>query len=90
REARIAQTKREFVQWGKAISDSRPGQPPVNVHFSVITFSQVEDPDARKRYNSLPNANLAVSDVDDLRVLAGRLLKQSREYNAFLAAIRAR
>ena len=87
----IGQARREFMEWGERVNRNRPdAEEPVNIHFATITFDKVRDPDRRKRFNQLPTADLTRAQVDELRALSARLLRESPEYRSFVESISGR
>jgi NTE family protein len=87
----IGLARRGFMQWADRINrrPGRAGRPPVEVKFAALTFDQIRDADERRYFNSVPMAlSLPAKQVDEVRALAGRLLRESREYNEFIQAFR--
>lgn len=82
----------EYRRWARRLNKMRePGQPKVKVFFSLVTFDQIRDPAARRRYNAIKTAaHLPAEQVDAVRALAGRLLYAQPKFKAFLKAYRGR
>jgi len=85
----VSLAKQGFLMWEKHVNAMRPtGAPRVKVDFAVLTFNQIKDRVERDRFNSMPTTfRLRPVEVDALRRLAGRLLDQSPEFQAFRAAL---
>tara|TARA_R110001583_G_scaffold7879_5_gene38517 strand:- start:13369 stop:13650 length:282 start_codon:yes stop_codon:yes gene_type:complete len=63
-------------------------EPKVKVHFSVLTFNQIQDISLRKRFNETPTTfRLLHSGVDTLADQGKILLKKSPEFNVFIEAL---
>lgn len=86
----VSLAKSGFLMWAQHVNDMRPpGAPQVDVNFAVLTFNQIEDSTERLRFNSMPTTfHLQTEQVDALRSLAGRLLTQAPEFQAFLRQLR--
>jgi NTE family protein len=84
-----ALARQGFLMWEQRINRMRaPSQAPVEVHFAVLTFNQIRDPDERARFDALPTSfHLDVADVASVRALAGRLLDESAQFQAFRAGV---
>jgi NTE family protein len=53
--------------------------------FGEVSFAAIADPEERARFMNLPTSfALSDEDVDALREIAGRLLRQSDEYESVL------
>lgn len=85
----VSLARQGFLMWEKHINAMRPaGTPQVKVHFAVLTFNQIADATERNRFNAMPTTfSLGAAQVDELRALAGRLLDQSPEFQAFRAGL---
>ncbi len=85
----VSLAKQGFLMWERHVNSLRPpGATPVKVDFAVLTFNQISDAAERDRFNAMPTTfRLRAGQVDDLRALAGRLLDQSPEFQAFLAGL---
>jgi NTE family protein len=75
-----------FLMWGDQINAGRAtDQAPVKVRFSLLTFHQIADDARRAKFNAMPTTfRLQASEVDELVDEAGRLLRASPEFRAFL------
>jgi len=84
-----ALARQGFLMWEQRINRMRErSQPPVQVHFTVLTFNQIRDPDERARFDALPTSfHLDAADVWSVRALAGRLLDESVELQEFRAGV---
>lgn len=84
-----ALARQGFLMWEARINRMRePSQPAVKVHFAVLTFNQIRDPDERARFDALPTSfHLDAADVSAVRTLAGRLLDESPEFQEFRAGV---
>ncbi len=61
---------------------------PVKVDFDMLTFNQITDRAERDWFNLTPSAfRLRFVDLDTMRTLAGHLLDESPEFQAFRAAL---
>jgi NTE family protein len=59
--------------------------PKLSVHTLDVSFDEIKDPKERERFLNMPTSFvLPAEDVDRLREIAGRLLRQSDEYRALL------
>jgi NTE family protein len=59
--------------------------PKVNLRVLDVSFDAIKDPEERARFMNLPTSFvLPAEDVDRLREVAGRLLRQSGEYESML------
>ena len=77
-----------FMRWAERINrrPGRLGKPPIDVSFVSLTLDQIRDGEQRRYFNSIPTTlSLPARQVDELRGLAGQLLRQSPEYQWFLA-----
>lgn len=79
-----------FLMWERHVNEKRGAAlPPVKVHFVVLTFNQIHDESERQRFDDLPTRfRLGEAEVTAVRQLAGRLLGESKDYQAFLDALR--
>lgn len=86
----IGLARRGFTQWADKVNKrpSRAGMPPVDVKFAALTFDHIRDDDERRHFNAIPTAfSLRADQVDEVRTLAGRLLRSSPEYQSFLGSL---
>ena len=79
-----------FRRWARRINLRRkPDQPKVKVFFAFVTFDQIRDDKERAYFNSIPTKfSLPSEQVDRVRALAGRLLREQPKFQAFLKAYR--
>lgn len=87
----VGLAKRGFMQWADGVNrrPSRRGKPPVDVQFSVLTYDQIRDPAERRSFNAIPTTlSLPARQVDEVRALAKRLLRESPEFQRFVAQLR--
>jgi NTE family protein len=62
------------------------GLPAVEFHAIEVSFDALSDPEERRYFETLPTSfSLPADVVDRLTEVAGRLLRESAEYRAFLA-----
>jgi NTE family protein len=79
------------VERGQAKTDDQSGPPRIRLYPAVVSFDEVKDETMRKRLMALPTSfALAADDVDLLRNVAGKILRESQEFAAFLEDIRSR
>jgi NTE family protein len=85
----VALARRGFMKWGDRINARRgPTLPKVTVHFATLTFDNIQDAQERSYFNAMPtNLNLPDYQVDQVRLLARRLLHQSPDFQRFLATM---
>ncbi len=68
---------------------SSPGHK-VNFYFVEVSFDRIKDKQERDYFNGIPtNFDLGDEEVDRLTSVAGRLLRESPQYQALLAALGA-
>ena len=81
-----------FAMWGEQVNAARPdGSPRVAVHFSLLTFHQIADDQRRAMFNAMPTTfRLQAAEVDELADEAGRLLRESPQFRAFLRDLQER
>ena len=59
--------------------------PRMDVHVMEVSFDRITDPERRRQFQDLPTSFvLPEEDVDNLRDVAGELMRQSPEYKAML------
>jgi len=75
-------------QYEKLVRDlSRPGHK-VNFYFVEVSFDRIEDKQQRDYFNSIAtNFDLSDEEVDKLTAVAGKLLRESAQYQALLRAL---
>jgi NTE family protein len=62
----------------------------LRVHLALVSFDALADPAERNYFKGLRTAYaLPAADVDKLRVVAGRLLRENREFQEFLREVNA-
>lgn len=89
----IGLARRGFVEWADRVNrrPSRAGKPPVRVDFAALTFDQIRDDEERRYFNSVPTTfSLPSHQVDEVRTLAKRLLRDSPEFQTFVSALNGR
>jgi NTE family protein len=81
----ITLAKHGFVQWQQYTNKRRaPAAPKVKVYFSTLTFEQVRGDKKRDYFNAIPTTfNLSDQHIESVRQLAGELLDDSPEFQAF-------
>ncbi len=81
----ITQAKRSFEKWQQYTNSKRtPAEPKVKVYFSTLTFDQINDAKTRDYFNAIPTTfNLSKKQLQSLKKLAGKLLDNSTEFQAF-------
>ena len=86
RELRIALRRLE----GMTPAQAEASVPKVTLQVVDISFSQLKDPEERTYFMNLPTTFvLPPGDIDQLREVAGRLMRESAEYNAVLDSFSA-
>lgn len=79
-----------FRQWANRVSrrPSRRGKPPVDRQFAVLTYDKIRGPAERRAFNEIPTTlSLEAEQVDRVRALANRLLRESPEFQRFVARL---
>lgn len=88
--AAIAEWRRELMVArlrldGMSEAEARVRVPKMDVHVMAVSFDQIVDPVRRGQVQDLPTSFvLPAEDVDNLREVAGELLRQSPEYREML------
>jgi NTE family protein len=60
--------------------------PKITLHAIDVSFDAIPDPEERALFTNLPTSFvLPAEDVDRLREIAGRLLRQSTEYTSLIS-----
>jgi len=81
RELRIALKRLE----GMTRAEAEASVPKVTLQVVNVSFSQLQDPEERAYFMNLPTTFvLPPEDIDKLRDVAGRLMRESADYNAIL------
>jgi NTE family protein len=82
----LVTARNEFLMWSDYVNSSRgPGETPVSLSFSTITFDQIDNLEERRMFNNLPTTfHLNPAQVDELRSLAGQLLDKSPDFQRFI------
>lgn len=81
RDLRVAQLRLE----GMSEADAEAAVPKIDVHVMAVSFDRIADPVRRSEFQGLPTSFvLPEEDVDNLREVAGELLRQSPEYRDML------
>ncbi len=86
----VGLAERGFRQWADRVSrrPSRRGKPPVDLQFAVLTYDKIRDPAERRAFNEIPTTlSLEAEQVDRVRALAKRLLRESPEFQRFVARL---
>ena len=85
----VTLAKQGFLMWEDHVNAARPPDAPgVKVHFSILTFDQIEDRETRDRFNAMPTTfHLTPVQVDALITQSGALLQRSPEFTDFLRRI---
>lgn len=87
----ITLARQGFNMWRDVVNQSNGhDKASVEIHFAVLTLSQIADATESKYFNSIPTS-LALGDeeISNLRELAGRLLQQSKEFQSFIESLRS-
>lgn len=86
----VTLAKQGFLMWGDHVNAARaPDAPKVKVHFVILTFDQIDDPETRQRFNAMPTTlRLSTDQVDALIAEAGILLERSPEFMSFLLRVK--
>lgn len=81
----ITLAKRGFEQWRQYTNKQRaPAVPKVKVYFSTLTFEQIRGDKKRDYFNAIPTTfNLSDQHIASVRQLAGDLMDDSPEFQAF-------
>jgi NTE family protein len=87
----------EIVEWRRELSialkrlegmtraEAEASVPKVTLQVVNVSFSQLQDPEERAYFMNLPTTFvLPPEDIDKLRDVAGRLMRESADYNAIL------
>lgn len=88
--AEIARWRRELLVGRARLAGASEAQaeamvPKVSLHVFDVGFDEIRDPQERASFMNLPTSFvLPADDVDRLREVAGRLLRQSADFEAFL------
>ena len=82
----------EYRRWARRLNKmKKPGQTKVKIFFSLVTFDQIRDPDARRRFNAIKTAAyIPPGQVDAVRRLARLLLYTQPKFKSFLKAYNGR
>jgi NTE family protein len=72
-------------EWAAEYSRRYPQRPVLTARIAHLKFADLEDEAERKHFHSIPTAfHLPAKTVDELREVAGRLLFQNKDFQAFL------
>jgi NTE family protein len=72
----------------EAEADASVALPKLSLHMMDVSLEDVEDPAEREQFMNLPTSFvLPPEDVDKLREVAGRLLRQSADFQSLLRAL---
>jgi NTE family protein len=81
RELRVARARLA----GATEEEAEASVPKISLRVIEVSFAAIADPEERARFMNLPTSfALSDEDVDALREIAGRLLRQSDEYESVL------
>jgi NTE family protein len=81
RDLQVAQLRLD----GVSEAEAEASVPRINVHVMAVSFDHISDPVRRGQVQDLPTSFvLPAEDVDNLREVAGELLRQSPEYRELL------
>ena len=70
---------------GATEAEAEASVPKINLHAIDISFDAIRDPEERAVFMNLPTSFvLPAEDIDRLREIASRLLRQSAEYKTFV------
>ncbi len=85
----ITLARQGFEMWENRVNQNRDASTKkVNVHFTTLTFSQIEDAKEREWFNKLPTSlSLEAEQVDRVKGLAGKLLDKSPAFQRFLRKV---
>ncbi len=73
---------------GASEEQAEASVPKVTLRVLDVTFDSIPDPDERAIFMNMPTSFvLPDEDIDRLREIAGRLLRQSAEYQAIVQAL---
>ena len=76
---------------GASEEEAEASVPKVTLRVLDVTFDSIPDPDERAIFMNMPTSFvLPDEDIDRLREIAGRLLRQSAEYQAIVQALGGR
>ncbi|MDM0085475.1 patatin-like phospholipase family protein [Variovorax sp. J31P179] len=88
--AEIAKMQRELIVARARLAGASEAQaeasvPKVSSHVLDVSFNEIHDPEERASFMNLPTSFvLSAKEVDRLREIAGRLLRQSPEYQSLV------
>ena len=69
----------------EAEAEARVSLPKITLHTLDVSFDAIKDPKEREHLMSMPTTFvLPAEDIDQLREIAGRLLRESEDYQALL------
>ncbi len=75
---------------GMSEEEAEASIPDMEVHVMEVSFDRITDPERRSRFQGLPTTFvLPEEEVDQLRGVAGELMRQSPEYQAILRSFGA-
>lgn len=70
---------------GSSLVEAEASTPKIDVHLLEVNFDHIPDPQRRSRLKNLPTSFVLPAEaVDDLRDVAGELLRQSPKYQSLL------
>ena len=86
RNLRVAQLRLD----GMSEEEAEASVPEMEVHVMAVSFDRIVDPVRRSQFQNLPTSFVLPADeVDNLREVAGELMRQSPDYRALLDSYRA-
>jgi hypothetical protein len=92
-EERAAEMRRERAEWVRVEGESKTSTAPpkpLKYYTSVLQFNQLPDKDDTEFFRSMPTSfKLKDEDVDRLRELAARQLRNSRAFQGLLRDLNA-
>ena len=72
----------------EAEAEASVALPKLTLHTMDVSFDAIEDPKERDRFMNMPTTFvLPAEDVDRLREIGGRLLRQSKDYQSMLGEL---
>lgn len=85
----IQQAQRSFQAWENDVNSRRaPRAAKVRVHFVSLTFDDIPDGSARRKFNAIPtNLSLTLEQVEAVEALPTILLSRSPEFQKFLLTL---
>jgi NTE family protein len=73
---------------GATREEAEASVPNIDLHVLDVSFDAITEPEERAYFMNLPTAlTLPAEDIDRLREIAGRLMRQSAEYETIVRAL---